>query len=113
MTALACNSVHAQTGSSSSPDPQRVPARLGFSGYVVAGIGEYIVWVEQGSPAERMGLEPGDMILTLNGESLTTEGAWASAIAQAARREGRITLSVRRSRTGNVCEQTCRVFLPA
>ena len=83
---------------------------LGFCGFAVSGIGEYVLSVDPDGAAEQIGLEAGDMILALNGNQLAREGDWDQAMAHAAASDGRVTLKVRSGRTGNIAEHTCYVF---
>ncbi len=86
---------------------------LGFTGYVVPGQGEYVLSVQPGSMAQRMGLAPGDMLLSVNDRLLTREGAWRRAMAPAASGKGRVTLRYRHGQTGVVSSQTLHLFSAA
>ena len=94
-----------RTASPTCPVPE-----LGFSSYVISGRGEYILAVRRGSTAARIGLEPGDVILTLNGRRLTSERAWHQAMGHAAASHGRLTLEIRHRRTDTVDYRTCHLF---
>lgn len=94
-----------RTASPAAPAPE-----LGFSSYVVSGTGEYVLAVRRGSTAARIGLEPGDVILALNGRRLTSEKAWHQAMGNAAASHGRVTLEIRDGRTGTVDYRTCHLF---
>ncbi len=83
---------------------------LGFSSYSVSGGGEYVLWVRRGSTAERLGLVPGDVILAVNDHRLTSEGAWARAIGQAAASHGRVSLEIREGRTLSITHRICHLF---
>jgi len=100
-TATACPA----TALPASPVPE-----LGFSSYVVCGTGEYVLAVRRGSTAARIGLEPGDVILALNGRRLASEGAWHQAMGHAAASHGRVTLEIRHGRTGTIDYRTCHLF---
>jgi len=101
--------------------PAVVPARrigvvgdpvpqLGFSSYSVPGAGEYVLWVRPGSTAERLGLVPGDVILAVNGQRLTSEGGWSRAVGQAAGSHGRVSLEIREGRTLSTAHRICHLF---
>lgn len=94
-----------RTASPTCPVPE-----LGFSSYVISGTGEYVLAVRRGSTAARIGLEPGDVILTLNGRRLTSERAWHQAMGHAAASHGRLTLEIRDGRTGAIDCRTCHLF---
>lgn len=88
------------------------PARLGVSGYHVAGSGEYVLGVERGSEAARAGLKQGDLILALNGCSLDGRGNWNRAVAKAVAGDGAVTVLVRDGRTGRIDSRHCTIFSP-
>lgn len=80
---------------------QEVPVpRIGFSSYF-DGQGEQVTSVRSGSLAARIGLEPGDVILAVNGQRLTYDGAWYRLMSGAAKR-GNLTLAIRDWRTGRI-----------
>jgi len=83
---------------------------LGFSSYSVSGGGEYVLWVRPGSTAERLGLVPGDVILAVNGQRLTSEGGWSRAVGQAAGSHGRVSLEIREGRTLSTAHRICHLF---
>ncbi len=83
---------------------------LGFTGYVVPGQGEYVLSVQPGSMAQRIGLARGDMLLSVNDRLLTREGAWRRAMAPSASGKGRVTLRFRHGQTGVVSSQTLHLF---
>ena len=77
--------------------------KFGFSSFNIEGYGERITGVRWGGIAQRMGLESGDVILSLNGFPLTYHGAWKDALHQAVYHgNGYVNLRVRDVRTGNI-----------
>jgi hypothetical protein len=77
--------------------------KFGFSSFNVNGYGERITGVRWGGIAQRMGLESGDVILSLNGYPLNYHGAWKDALHQAVYHgNGHVNLRVRDVRTGNI-----------
>ena len=94
-------------GSSADIGPQ-----LGFCGYIIHGVGEYVLAVDQGTPAARIGLEPGDVILALNGCRLTCEEAWHQAMTRAVASDTKVTLKIRDGRTGGIAYRDSHVFFP-
>jgi len=77
--------------------------KFGFSSFNVNGYGERITGVRWGGIAQRMGLESGDVILSLNGFPLNYHGAWKDALHQAVYHgNGHVNLRVRDVRTGNI-----------
>src|SRR5262245_31352958 len=63
-------------------EPYGLP-KFGFSSSTIYGYGEQIVYVGFGSRAARLGLEPGDVLLSLNGYGLTYPGSWNDALSRA------------------------------
>ena len=57
--------------------------KFGFSSFNINGFGERVTNVRWGGIAQRMGLESGDMILSLNGYPLTYHGSWNDALREA------------------------------
>ena len=82
-------------------EPYGLP-KFGFSGSTIYGYGERVVSVRHGGRAERLGLEPGDVILSLNGYRLTYSGSWNDALSRALARGGLVRLQVRDVRTGDI-----------
>ena len=68
----------------------------------IYGYGERIVDVRFGSRAAHLGLEPGDVLLSLNGYKLTYPGSWNDALSQALYNNNYIRLKIRDVRTGNI-----------
>ena len=81
-------------------EPYGLP-KFGFSSSNV-GFGEQVVFVRPGSRAARLGLEPGDVILSLNGYRLSYTGSWNDALSRAVYDGGLVQLRVRDVRTGLV-----------
>lgn len=101
--AILANGEPAQAQHHICPPPQPHIAqapRLGFSSYF-NGCGERVTYVIPRSLAWRIGLEPGDTIVALNGSRLSYDGAWYNLIAMAAY-EGHVTLAIRDWRTGRI-----------
>ena len=62
-----------------------------------------LVFVRYGGRASQLGLEPGDIILSLNGMPLTYRGSWNDALSHAVFHDGGLVrLRVRDVRTGHV-----------
>ena len=57
--------------------------KFGFSSFNIHGFGERVTSVRWGGIAQRMGLESGDTILSLNGYPLTYHGSWNDALREA------------------------------
>lgn len=74
--------------------------RFGFSSFSINGFGERVTGVRWGGIAQRMGLESGDIILSLNGYPLTYHGSWTDALREAVYNGGYVQLRVRDVRTG-------------
>lgn len=71
---------------------------LGVSGSIGAG-GIFVDQVEFGSPAERVGLEQGDTILTVNNAPIQSVDDWINVMSQT---NGFVRLRIRDVRSGNV-----------
>jgi hypothetical protein len=76
--------------------------KFGFSSFNIHGVGDRVTYVRWGGLASQLGLEPGDMILSLNGYPLNYHGAWNDALAQAVANGGWVQLMVRDVRSGYV-----------
>jgi len=74
--------------------------KFGFSSFNINGFGEQVTHVRWGGRAARMGLEPGDIILSMNGFPLTYHGAWNDALRSAMANGGWVQLTIRDVRTG-------------
>src|SRR3990172_5339540 len=85
----------------SGPDycPPQLP-EFGFAGFSVHGVGERVTFVRWGGLAAQLGLEPGDMILSMNGFPLNYHGSWTDALSEAVANGGWVQLRVRDVRTG-------------
>jgi len=101
-----------------SPRQQLVPERraraprLGYRYRVIRGCGFLVVRVWAGTPAAHIGLEVGDVVLSINGYPLTYLGADVPARIQAARGDGWLTLAIQDVRTGRVMYRTTNLFDP-
>jgi S1-C subfamily serine protease len=96
-----------QTASPRSTLPQ-----LGIHGYHVAGSGEYVLDVDRGSEAARVGLKRGDLILALNGRRLADRDDWDGMIGPAAAGDGAVSLLIHDAETGEIRCPRVSVFLP-
>lgn len=88
-----------------SPAVQPVPdflPKFGFQSYNLSGIGERVTYVQCHGLAAGMGLEPGDVILSLNGFPLNYHGAWNQALQAAMYQGGMVQLAIRDVNTGAV-----------
>jgi len=79
--------------------------RFGFESFTIYGVGERLTFVRWGGIASRMGLEPGDVVLSLNGYPLTYHGAWTDALRQAVNNGGWVQLTVRDVRSGYIAQR--------
>ena len=85
-----------------APEPDYCLPEFGFSSFNIAGVGERVTYVRWGGLASRLGMEPGDMILSLNGFRLTYHGAWNDALQYAVANGGWVQLTIRDVRTGRL-----------
>jgi hypothetical protein len=82
--------------------PHGLP-KFGFSSSTIYGYGERIVFVRPGSRASFLGLEPGDVLLGMNGMPLSYTGSWSDALSHALYHDGGyIRLKIRDVRTGHI-----------
>lgn len=88
----------------------RAPVDLGLSGYVDRRLGLVVQCVPACSLAARLGLEPGDVIVRINGQRIRCEADYARGLAEAARC-GVLRLVVLDVRTGGLVPISFR--LPA
>jgi predicted metalloprotease with PDZ domain len=84
------------------PGPDYCLPKFGFSSFNVSGVGERVTNVRWGGIAARMGVEPGDMILSMNGFPLTYHGAWSDALYRAMARGSWVQLKIRDVRAGHI-----------
>lgn len=82
-------------------EPYGLP-KFGFSSSTISGFGERVEFVRPGGRAYNLGLEPGDVILSLNGYKLTYHGSWNDALSRALYNNNYLRLKIRDYRTGNV-----------
>jgi predicted metalloprotease with PDZ domain len=78
---------------------------LGFSSFF-DGSGEQITGVQYGSAAWRIGLEPGDRIVAVNGVYLRYHGHGLQLLQHATAYRGHVTLAIRDVHTGFVVNRT-------
>jgi hypothetical protein len=82
--------------------PQPLP-KFGFSSFNIHGYGERVTSVRWGGLASQLGLEPGDVILSMNGHRLTYQGSWNDGLLDAIEHhDGLVRLRIRDVRTGFV-----------
>lgn len=74
--------------------------KFGFNSFNIGGVGERVTYVQWGGLASQMGLEPGDLILSLNGFPLSYHGSWNDALLSAMQSGGLVQVTVRDVRTG-------------
>ncbi len=90
-----------------NPNPAVQPApiflpKFGFQSYNLSGIGERVTYVQCHGLAADLGLEPGDIVLSLNGMPLTYHGAWNQALQSAMYQGGMVQLAIRDVNTGAI-----------
>lgn len=82
--------------------PQPQAPRLGFEGQMVYGLGMKVLSVIPGSPAAKVGLEYGDIIVSVNHFPVTSIPAYKNALIEAVQHhQGVVQLNVKNVR-GNV-----------
>jgi len=74
--------------------------KFGFASFNINGFGERVTFVNWNSLAAQLGLEPGDVILSMNGFPLTYTGSWNDALQQAMYNGGYVQLRIRDVNTG-------------
>jgi hypothetical protein len=79
--------------------------KFGFASFNISGYGERVTYVRWGGLAARLGLEPGDTVLSLNGFRLTYHGAWNDALYRAMANGGFVRLRIRDVRTGHIAHR--------
>jgi membrane-associated protease RseP (regulator of RpoE activity) len=85
--------------------PQPSLPKFGFSATNIQGYGERVVNVRWGSLAAQIGLEPGDIILSMNGYPLSYQGSWNDALSNAMASGGVVRLRIRDVRTGQIVQR--------
>ena len=86
--------------------PAPLVPKLGYNGQFINGFGMFITSTVYGSEAERLGLQPYDMITEVNGNRLSYPGAFEDEVRNAMRVDyygrvsGRVTLTIRDCNTG-------------
>lgn len=86
------------------PGPIAPTPRLGFRGYLRRGWGMMVNYALPGTHAARLGLEPGDVIVRLNGHRITSAQVWNVQMRRSVYvHGGRLTLLIDnvRARTGH------------
>jgi hypothetical protein len=76
--------------------------KFGFASFNINGFGERITYVKWNSRAAQLGLEPGDVILSMNGIPLSYTGSWNDALRQAMLDGGWVQLRIRDVNTGYI-----------
>lgn len=76
-----------------------VPARFGFDGRIK---GMRVNWVKRGAPAARMGLERGDIILTIDNIAFRSHAGYLAALRMSSQRPGLMIINVRNGRLTRV-----------
>lgn len=77
--------------------------RLGFSGHFDNGHGMHVDSVRRGSPAARLGLEPGDTIIAIDGQRIHSLGHYYGLLGRSG---NRVRLHIEDWRTGRVVVRT-------
>ena len=88
-----------------APDEDFDVPRFGFSSFNIRGVGERVTFVRWGGLASRLGMEPGDTILSVNGFRLTYHGSWNDALYRAMANGGMVRLRIRDVRTGGIARR--------
>jgi hypothetical protein len=76
--------------------------KFGFASQTIYGFGERVTYVKWNGRAAQLGLQPGDVILSMNGIPLTYHGSWNDALRQAMLDGGWVQLRIRDVNTGYV-----------
>jgi hypothetical protein len=85
-----------------SPGHDNCLPTFGFASFNIAGVGERVTYVRWGGLASRLGLEPGDTILRMNGFRLNYHGSWNDALHSAVANGGYVQLMIRDVRSGYI-----------
>ena len=85
-----------------APEPEYSLPKFGFASFNIQGVGERVTFVQWGGLASQLGLEPGDVILSMNGFPLSYHGSWSDALYHAMANGGSVRLRIRDVRTGHV-----------
>jgi len=86
--------------------PQPYLPKFGFSSFNINGIGERVTYVRWGGLASQFGLEPGDLVLSMNGHRLNYHGSWNDALLDAmVHHDGLVRLKIRDVRTGFIAQR--------
>ena len=107
MSGMSAGTLQLNSGSLSA---QPTLPRLGFFGYLAVGQALQVAQVAPFSRAAAMGLEPGDLILQVNGVPMTYAGAYEQALGLATINDGWVTLQIRDWRTGMVVARTTKLY---
>ena len=83
--------------------------KFGFESFNIHGVGERVTYVRWGGLASRLGLEPGDLLLSMNGFPLSYHGSWDDALHRAVSHGGWVRLKIRDVRTGFVVTRRTHV----
>ena len=83
-----------------TPGPSPATPQLGINYTVIPGYGYRVNYVNWGGPAAQAGVEPGDVILAINGTRLTYNGAHVQALSNTGMNSGWVSLRIRDVRTG-------------
>ena len=86
------------------------PPQLGINYLTIPGYGYRVTGILGATPAARIGLEPGDVLLSINGYPLTWNGAHTTPMSQASYYGGWITLRIRDVRTGWVVTRSTNLY---
>jgi hypothetical protein len=88
-----------------NPGPSFYLPKFGFDSFNIYGVGDRVTYVRWGGLASQMGLEPGDVILSMNGFPLHYHGAWNDALLSAMQSGGLVQLTIRDVRTGWIAQR--------
>lgn len=81
------------------PGYQQPTPKLGFNGQMIHGYGMKVINVNWGSAAKRAGLEPGDIIVKINGQWIRSQWDYNQALQNAANYNwGKVSMKVQNVR---------------